>query len=104
VETDDFFTATAAKLYEEDDRPFQADWHLDFKAFKQLIRKLAKVKYPLALKMDDALQCLVDRYLGPLAKVREMILLDPALHRVAYTAPCVLCSRASLWMHTAHCR
>ena len=73
VETDDFFTAAASKLYEEDDRPFKGDWLIEFKGFRQLMRKLAKVKYPLAPKVDDALQCLVDRYLGPLAKVRNSL-------------------------------
>ena len=73
METDDFFTAAASKLYEEDDRPFKGDWLIEFKGFRQLMRKLAKVKYPLAPKVDDALQCLVDRYLGPLAKVRNSL-------------------------------
>lgn len=56
VEMDNFFCSASKKLYEESDKPFDKDWLLDFKMFRFLIKKLAKMKYPLAPTIDDSLR------------------------------------------------
>eukprot|EP00240_Pyramimonas_obovata_P006407 CAMPEP_0118941270 /NCGR_PEP_ID=MMETSP1169-20130426/33461_1 /TAXON_ID=36882 /ORGANISM="Pyramimonas obovata, Strain CCMP722" /LENGTH=311 /DNA_ID=CAMNT_0006885973 /DNA_START=74 /DNA_END=1006 /DNA_ORIENTATION=- len=70
VEANTWWESAAGKVYEEADKPFEKDWFIEKPTFAWIITKLAKYKYPKATSRDDATQCLVDMYLGPLSKLK----------------------------------